>query len=1073
MKANLSRCILFALCGVLLLVTGCSKQARAGRHLKRADSYLAADQYEKAEIEYMNVLRLNPTNAPALRGLGNIYFTDELLLRSAAFFNSLKKIEPDDIASRSKLARVYLAGGALKEAREEAGFVLQKSPGDEEALLVLIESSTKSNEVQTLRPRIAALRQQAGDKAVFHIANAYLSLRDRDVKTAESEFKAAVALDPKSASANAALGNFYLSQTNLALAESALKIAADLSPLRSARKLRLVSLHLQNHNLDGANALLSQITSKAPDYTPAWMYTARLALQQTNYDKCASALQRVINRTPDNYEAISLRAEMFLAQGKSDKALEDLDRLVTLYPKSAQFRYQLALAALMAKDTPRAINALSQSVTLDKSFAAPALLLAELQIRKGEPTAAITLLSDLLKRDPRVQRGHMLLATAYQAAGKLDDALDTYNRAAKAFSNAVEIPFMAGVVLRQQGKTADARKIFESILPTHPNDPAANSQLVELDLAANQPADAAQRIQKWIDREPENPEPKFQLAKIRFAQSNFKSAQPLLESVIARNPDAIPAYLLLSRVLYTTKQLDAALDKCQQALARNPRDTSSLLLSAIIFDEKHDWDHSREQYEKLLAISPKNIVALNNLAVIYADRLNQLDKAYPYASQAQTLRPNDPAISDTYGWIVAQRGDYSLALASLREAAQGKPTDPEIIAHLGITQYMLGDENSARLTLERALKLSNSFNGREQAQACLQILAINPTATDAQSIASLEKRVSDRPTDPIALSRLASIYEKSGKLDQVVALYEKALASNPKMAVASARLADLYDRRLNNSAKALDLAKSARKLDNDSPEIALIAGRIAAKSADLKDSQWGLSLLQESARNNPSDASTAFDLGWAYFTQGRVAEAASTLKTASANSTTAVAARRILDFISLLDPARAVAALAQIEQALQADPTFLPALAARATAIQQKGDTANALKQWDEILSRYPAFAPAIRNYTLLAAANSADNAKSLAIANRAREIFPEDAEVSKALGILQYQAADYGKSVRTLAAAAKKRPDDAYIQYYLGMSHYKLKQNKESKAALTNAVRLQANASFIADAQRVLRELQ
>src|SRR5262245_11760864 len=49
---------------VLLLGSsfGCSRDARTARHLRRAQSALAQQQLDKAEIELLNVLRLDSTN---------------------------------------------------------------------------------------------------------------------------------------------------------------------------------------------------------------------------------------------------------------------------------------------------------------------------------------------------------------------------------------------------------------------------------------------------------------------------------------------------------------------------------------------------------------------------------------------------------------------------------------------------------------------------------------------------------------------------------------------------------------------------------------------------------------------------------------------------------------------------------------------------------------------------------------------------------------------------------------------------------------------------------------------------
>jgi tetratricopeptide (TPR) repeat protein len=711
---------------------------------------------------------------------------------------------------------------------------------------------------------------------------------------------------------------------------------------------------------------------------------------------------------------------------------------------------------------------------------APAvLLLAEINIRKGETTGPIDSLSRLIKANPGAERAYILLGTAYMAAGRLNDAITTYNQALQKFPRNAEAPHLIGVALKQQGRYDEARKVFERIAQANPDDHYTAMELVALDLQAKNTDAAARRIQAWIDKSPNDAAPIFEMAKLRYYLKDSKGAQALLEKVIDMNKDAVAAYVLLGRIYLESNQLDSALQKAKEVLAKQPNDSAALLLSGMIYENKRDYNNARDTYEKLLKVNPQHIVALNNLASLYADRFNDVEKAYPIARKAQELGANNPqfasSVADTFGWVLSLRGEYPPALGLLKDAAQAQPTQPDIQAHLGITQYLAGDEPGARITLENALKLSPSFDRRDQVEKCLAILNINPANADQAAISTLEKRLQENPADAVALARLSAGYEKTGNVDKAIALYEKAVAANPKSAIATARLANLNDQK-QNSAKALEFAKNARKLDSIDPEIAHIAGRIATKSTNLQDQQWGLSLLQESSQKNSTNPSVAYDLAWAYYTQGRITEAENSMKTAvasGANQPFAANAKRFLDFIVLSDPARAAQQQPQIDQALQSDPNYLPALAARAAAAQQKGDTAAALKTDDQILDHYPGFAPAARNFVVLSAGQPGDVSKPMAVATRIREQFRDDVDFVKALGILQYQKAEYQTAARTLADIAKKRPNDETVQYYLGMSHYQLKQPKESKVALKKAIDLQPKAPFASEVQKILNEIK
>lgn len=1078
-QLGFSRWLTALLAVVLLGSAGCTRQAKAKRHLQRANSYFAANQYDRAEIEYLNVMRLQPTNIVAIHNLAEIYYSNESFQRAAAFLNAAKQLAPSDVESRGKLARLMISAGGAKQARAEVDAILQLSPINEDALLTLVDLGSQPQEIKTNLQRLAALQQKAGDRAIFHVARGLIALKQKDEKTGQSELKTAVALEPKSAVSEFFLGAFYAEKGSNALAEPHLKAAADLSPLRSQRKLRYAAFKAQTAGPTAAAPLVAEITSKAPDFAPAWLLSARLAAAQTNLAQCEVAIKHVLDRDPVNFDGLSMRSDLEIFQNKPDQAVKTMEKLCDAYPKSAIARYRLALACLKANNSTKASFALNQAVTQDPLLVPAVLQLSEINLRKGEVAAPIDSLPRLIKAYPNLERAYILLGTAYMRAGRYNDSITTLNQALQKFPANVEAPHLIAVDLKQQGRYAEARNMFEKLVRANPDDSFAIMQLVSLDVQAQNTDGAAKRIQAWMDKSPKDAAPVLEMAKLRYSLKDTKGAQSLLEKAIQMNNNLAPAYVMLGRIYMESNQIDSALEKTREGLAKNPNDVTGLLLAGSIYEAKHDYNNARDTYQKLLAVDPQNVIGLNNLSEIYAERFNDLEKAYPLGRKAQDIAGDNPliagSIADTYGWILSRRGEFGPALGLLKMAAQAQPAQPEIHAHLGITQYLSGDESAARASLENALKLSPSFERRDQAEKCLAILNINPADADAATVAMLEKHLQQNPADTIALARLSSVYEKKGDLAKTIALYDKAVAANPKSAIATARLAELTDQKQDFN-KALELARNARKLDSNDPEVAHIAGRIATESSDLKDQQWGLTLLQESSQKTSADASVAYDLGWSYYVQGRIAEAQTALQnavTAGGNTRTGITAKRLLDFIPLSDPARAAQQQPLIDQALKADPNYLPALAARAAMEQAKGDTAATLKTLDQILTRYPGFAPAVRSYVILSTGKSADSAKALALATRARELFPEDAQVAKALGILQYQQGDYSRAAMSLKSVAAKQPNDETVQYYLGMSHYQLKQPRESKVALKKAIELQPKAPFIAEAQRVLAELK
>ena len=117
---------------------------------------------------------------------------------------------------------------------------------------------------------------------------------------------------------------------------------------------------------------------------------------------------------------------------------------------------------------------MTEAVKLDPYFDPAVLLYAELKIRKGSPAAAVDALLPLMKERPQtvsltqltnnrpqVSQAHYLLATAYLAQQKNDEALAVYRRMRELFPQDPQPSFLIGNILLAQNQRPEARKAFE------------------------------------------------------------------------------------------------------------------------------------------------------------------------------------------------------------------------------------------------------------------------------------------------------------------------------------------------------------------------------------------------------------------------------------------------------------------------------------------------------------------------------------------------------------------------------------------------------------------------------------
>jgi tetratricopeptide (TPR) repeat protein len=817
-----------------------------------------------------------------------------------------------------------------------------------------------------------------------------------------------------------------------------------------------------------------ELSRQAPDYLPPLLFLMKLSFSEGKFDQCNADIANVLAHEPNDYEALLLKGEVSLAKKDGKQAVSDFEHLNALYNNDArpQVPCQLGTAYLLNGETNKAIASFSHALQLDTNFIPAKIPLSELYMRQDNPVAAISLLAPLLKQTnlpPAVAiPASLILAESYLNAKSPDKSIAIYRGLEASYPKEAQVWYLEGQAWLIANKLAEARTAFDKSLALNPDFLPALEELVNLDLFESRIPAALARVKTQLDKDPKAPIPWLLQAQIHMQQKENAQAQADLEKVIELDPKLPLPYLLLARLYVDEKQQKQALDKLN-ALVGLTNDVSALMEIGMIHDQLKEYDPARQSYERLLGVEPNFLRALNNLAYLYSEHYNDLDKAYQFAEKDRELAPYDPNVADTLGWILYKRHDYSRALALLQESVEKQSANGEVNYHVGMAHYMLGEEEPARLHLKYALSKSD-FEGTNDALRRLKILQLDPKSATAADRADLEKQIQADPADPIALMRMAAIEERDGEFEKAAATYEKAIKQSPENARAILRLAVLDSTKLNQPQKGLELARNAHNLLPEDPNITETLGRMVFQARDYA---YALSLLQAAARLLPGQPDPLHDLAWAYFSAGNVAEARASMQ--SAVQTGAAFdklndAKLFLEMTAIYSNPAQPQAAARVQQVLQTNAGYAPALMAWGLIQEQQGRAKEAEPYYEKVLAAYPLFSPAIRQLFLLYARDGGNDAKAYDYEAKAAQAFPDDADLAKVAGLLEYRRTNYAKSVLSLNQSAQKKQNDAELFWYLGMDYYALKQNAQAKTALQKALALKlASADMAAEANRVL----
>jgi tetratricopeptide (TPR) repeat protein len=818
----------------MLLATGCSKQGKVEKHLRKGDEYFRAEAYNKASIEYLNVLRLDRANRAALLKLGAVYLGEGDNLPAWWYSGRAVALDTNDVAARVQFGKTLDALGNWHDAREMALFALAKQPTNGVAMMLLVDSlpasNVSTNEMYEVLNRLLALQPGGAKLPEYHLALGNLYVRLRDLNKADAAFRAAIALDPRNGVAHWGLGAVSAVANDFKQAEATWKNALEFLPAHAPERLKYANFKLVRGEVAEGRKFLEDLTAKAPDFITAQLRLAELALGEKRYAECENLLGRMLAQSPNNYNAILLNVQLARLKGQPAKAVADLEKLAAneLYSRSPIVRYQLAMAQLQNTNRLEAVKNLRAAVDLDTNYFDAVFLLSDLYAAGGEASSAIRLLSNLsnrpdLQKLPYIHKQAVLrLARVFQSQRDYKSVESVCAAFAQAYPTDPDAWFSLGESRASLKNTKGAREAFEKAAALAPANARLLGQVVQMDMADKKTNAALKRVEGAVEQNPKSADLLSLLAAVLMDSGQPAQAEAALKKALQFEPNATGPYMNLARLYNSIHQPKDAVATLQSLLDKYPKEVSAitnlnteavnvyvstLMLVAGIQESVKDYAACRAAYEQILEVMPRYYPAMNNLAYLWAENLGDLAKGLAYARQTRQLNPNDASSGDTLGWILYRQNAYAEALPLIQESAEKLPENPEIHYHLGMLYSMVGNEDGARNELREALSLLKDPTVRKgflnpegpawqkEAQERLNFLAADANAGANLKPAELEERLARQPNDLILVNRLGAAYEKAGAWPKAIELYQKTLSANPKTAeTLVTRLASAYEK---------------------------------------------------------------------------------------------------------------------------------------------------------------------------------------------------------------------------------------------------------------------------------------
>lgn len=627
------------------------------------------------------------------------------------------RVAPNYMPAQLATAMVNLGLGNYEQGIKNAERVLAEQPDNELAKRVLAATQLKLGDPQdALATLIPLLDQRPDDSRLLALAGQAYQ-QSGNYHQALKTLSQAESLDPTNPALKQqkAANLLALGQSDQAIAE--LERAVKLSDKDTRADISIVTLHLQRNEFDKALMAIDALEKKLPNRAMIHNLRAAAFLGKKDKTSARKSLERALALDPNYVPAATSLAYLELSENHMDAAKKRFEGILAHTPNNLQAMLALADIALFNKQEKDHVAWLEKAMKAHPQAIQPRVQLSRYYLSKNEPAKALDLAKEAVSNTPDDPNAIDFLAAMQLAGNNPNGAVDTYKKLIAKAPNSGEAHYRLALAQITAKNPAEARASLNRALTFKPDLIPAMDTLIRLDLEEKQTGTALQWAKKIQTLQPNASLGYLREGDILMAKNQAAVAAKAYQRAQDKQPTS-QGIIKLHSALTRAGDANSAQAKLEEWLKSNPRDAGARYYLASQAMLRGQSALAIAQFEEVLRSRPDSAKTLNNLANLY-QRAND-PRAMTLAEKAFKLQPQDPAIQDTLGWLLVEKGMPQKGLELLAKAAGQAPNIPTIQYHYAVALVRTDDKTKARTILQRTLGSQNAF---PEARAAQELLA--------------------------------------------------------------------------------------------------------------------------------------------------------------------------------------------------------------------------------------------------------------------------------------------------------------------------------------------------------------
>jgi tetratricopeptide (TPR) repeat protein len=746
--------------------SGCSGgQARKAAHMQKGRNYLAAQNYQKARIEFQNALQIDPKDATARYEVGVIDEKLGRLLQAAQSYQAAIDAAPQHeyLDATIALAKVMAMYGAPERALELVKPAFQKHPNEPELFVLRAVARAQLKDLSGAAADAEQATQLAprNEDAIAALAGIFKAQGQTD--EARALIERAVREIPGSAELRFMLARIYTDADRRDEAEAQYRKIIELQPAESTHRIRLAQFYSSSNQLDAAETTLRRALKDFPNDRTVKLSLVEFLSARRGRDVAQDELRKMIAAAPQEYDLQFALAKLYREVGENQKA-EAVYRGVIgqerTNPPGLTARNGLAEIRMQQNDTGAAL-ALANEVLVQNPRDNDALVIrGNIELARNDPRDAIADLRAVLRDQPDSAPVLRTLSRAHLANGEPQIAEEVMRRAVESNPNDPGLESDFAQLLTRLGKPDEANAVIAEAVEALPGNMQALNTQFRIAMTTKDLHRAQSAADAMVAQQPKLALGYMYQGVVAESEKRYEEALRLYTVAANLRPDAAEPVEAVVRLLSLMHRLPEALKRLDDVAARNPQDPLPLDVKGELLMQNGRFAEAKDAFRQAMALAPKWWPPYRGMAKAQVLGKENLADVIDGLRRAKGVVDPSERLSEALANLLVRAGRPDEAVAEYQEALRKYPKSDVAANNLAM---LLVTYRSDTASLNQARELAARFvNSPSPAYRDTYGWVLYKRGEAAAAVPVLARIVAESPDAPVVRYHLGMAQALAG-----------------------------------------------------------------------------------------------------------------------------------------------------------------------------------------------------------------------------------------------------------------------------------------------------------------------